>query len=214
MHSDIVVLQALWEIDSEMDDIRTKLESLAEHVRKSVAAVEAIQGELDTHGQRLDENQESLLGVRRKCAKYVRKRDDTRKLIDEGRAPDYFVAQKQFEQCSEIVDELEFEELELMETRDEMELHRRNLEQKKAECLGAAREAAAEQQSQRPPKVERYRSLQPTRKQRREQVPRFLHAIYDGLRDRERLPLVHMVDDICPQCNISAPPQMILEIKS
>ena len=212
MHPDIRALSELWEVDEEMDQIRSDLESLADQIRVEATRLQSLKEELSALESRIEENQKETRTVHRRCQDYIKKRDKTRAMIDEGRAPDFFVAQKQFDQCAAIVDELEFEELELMESREEMELLRRGLEHKLAEQSDVLQSASSAQSTQRPGKVARYRELQPLRVERLGGVQRFLHAAYDSLRERKKIPLVHLVGSNCSQCNIGAPPQMVLEV--
>jgi predicted nucleic acid-binding Zn-ribbon protein len=55
----------------------------------------------------------------RRLHNYAKKRDETRELINTGRAPDFQVAEIQAEKCAAIADEAETALLELMETQDE-----------------------------------------------------------------------------------------------
>ncbi len=212
MHPDIRALSALWAVDEEMDQIRSVLEQLADRIRNEAARQDSLKKEHQAMQERLDQNQKETRAVHRRCQDYIKKRDTARAMIEEGRAPDFFVAQKQLDQCAAIVDELEFEELELMEAREEMEIHQRGLEHKMAEQAAVLQQASAEQRRERPGRVERYRQLQPLRVERRAEVQRFLHSAYDSLREREKVPLVPLDGDICSQCYLGAPPQMVLEV--
>jgi predicted nucleic acid-binding Zn-ribbon protein len=214
MHPEIVALCSLLEVDAEMEQIRSALEELSDAVKKGSTEVGVVEDELKQLLEELAENEQSTRAVRRKCADYTRKRDKTRAMIDEGRAPDFFVAEKQFKQCAEIVDELEFEELELMESREEMEIHQRSLDLRLAERREGYAQAVVNQREQRPPQVARYRELQPLKTERKNRVPRFLHSAYDSLRQQERAPLVRLDGDTCSHCHLGAPPQMVIEIRT
>ena len=214
MHVDLVALEELWQVDREMSEIRAQVEELGSAVRKASEHIRELEQEHTSLLAQRDAVQKQIHETRRKCETYIRKRDTTRKMIDEGRAPDYLVAEKQYRQCAEIVDELEFQELELDEQKDELDLLIRSLEQRQEKGLAQARTASEAQSSQRPGLVERYQHLKPQRVSSRENVARHLLGTYDSLRDRDRIPLVPLVSDRCSHCHIGCPPQMVIEVCS
>jgi predicted nucleic acid-binding Zn-ribbon protein len=119
MHDDTARLIVLWTAEQVVDDLFAERTALDVTIEK--AKVELERAEENVAGiageQVLLRDKEHAFS--RRLHTYAKKRDDTRELIDAGRAPDFLLAEQQFEKCAAIADEAETALLELMEVQDE-----------------------------------------------------------------------------------------------
>ncbi len=115
MHPELEALAALWAEDQALDRLTDELAAL--HAR-----VEACKGELVSaraaHEVLVAERaalKERDHALSRRLDTYVKRRDRTQQQLDAGIVSDFLVAQKQLSECTDIVDEIETDLLELYE---------------------------------------------------------------------------------------------------
>ncbi len=119
MHDDTALLIVLWAAEQVVDELvaeRAALDVVIEKALVELTRAEEIVAGIVAEQVVLKEQEH---GYSRRLHTYAKKRDDTRDLIDTGRAPDFLVAEQQYEKCAAIADEAETALLELMETQDE-----------------------------------------------------------------------------------------------
>jgi predicted nucleic acid-binding Zn-ribbon protein len=120
MHEDTARLIVLWTAEVVVDDLlaeRTALDVVIEKAMAELAQAEETVAGIEAEQVVLKEAEHTYS---RRLHTYARRRDETRELIDTGRAPDFQVAEQQYEKCAAIADEAETNLLELMENQDEI----------------------------------------------------------------------------------------------
>ena len=121
MHEELFVIRDLNRIDGEVSQARATLAEMVAQVRTTTAAITAGKEALAQTEASLAAVRDAERKLNRRMEEYVLRRDRTKTMIDEGRAPDFLSARRQLEQCTAIVDDLEVEVLEHMEQREEIE---------------------------------------------------------------------------------------------
>ena len=212
MNPDLLILRDLLTIDQQMDALKDEAAALAAAVRRlrgQDAALDAESGFLDQQlGQaRLEESELS-----RQHIGYSQKRDRTRALIDQGKAPDFAAAQRQHAQLTELADRLETELLEAMEAREELEGRIEALGERRRETRRDLEAARATEAKQRPRLSDAYNGLKADRRRTAGTAPRHLLQRYDELRRRKVVPVVDVVDGACPGCHLRPPPQVPVDL--
>lgn len=212
LHPDVLAVQRVARLDTRIDEAIATIRALEDGIRVAVERVKAGRAERE----RLDEE---IAAVRaeeevkeQRIASYARKRDRTRDLIDTGRAPDFLVAQRQLQQCSDIVDETELELLELMEQREALEAERGRVQDQLAIDEGRWKAARTRRDAERPPLEAEVRTLRPAREGAWAELPADLHGAYESLRRKEQPVLVTLRDGVCSHCHISARAQTVIEV--
>lgn len=213
MHEHVLIARDLWKLDAAIDAARAALAELGAAERQAAAEVERSEQALArarAELQRLGEEERALY---RRLDDYTRRRDATRAMIDEGRAPDFLAAERQYEQCAEIVDDIETALLEMMESRDEVEgrIARGEIRLKLArQSLAEARARRVEEEPRRRAEIE---ALSVRCADRRALLPDDLREHYDDLRRRRQAPLADIRDGACDACHVTVPAQVQLEVK-
>lgn len=212
MHPDLVAISNLWSADHAVDTLKAEHEALTLAVQRAQAAVTEAEAAAAATEAALAEVRKAERVNQRSLDDYAQKRDTTRRMIDEGTAPDYAAAERQLARCLEIVDQLETTGLELLERVDaldaELRAHReagrrRTTELEDARAALRARDAAlraemAEALARRGPAAEA--------------LPAELRAPYAELRRKKRRVVVNTEEGICVACRAHVGAQRIAEV--
>jgi predicted nucleic acid-binding Zn-ribbon protein len=213
MHEELFVIRDLNRIDIDIKQAQAEIAGMIAAVRASTDAVTAQKVSIAESEAALAAARDAERVLNRRMEEYVIRRDRTKKLIDEGRAPDFLSARRQLEQCSVIVDDLEVEVLEHMEQREDMEARMVNLIEQLArtreeDLAGRSRyaEAApglkaeiAELNTKRPALLER---LNPDHRR-----------VYGDHHRMGRESMTHLVGKVCQACSREAPAQVVMEVE-
>jgi predicted nucleic acid-binding Zn-ribbon protein len=151
--------------------------------------------------------------VMRKLDAYRKRVATTRTMIDTGKAPDYRLAEQQLRNCTEMVDQLETEALELMEQRDEAEQAMEAAERAFVQAREAAEKAVVRERD-RIPEIDRaLEDLDLARPPLQAALAPEHKGPFRILRSRKRFALSHLQDGACSRCNYGAPSQVVNEIE-
>ena len=121
MHADLEALTALWAEDQALTALQNGLSGLE---AKVAACGRELEKARTAHGVLEEERagyKERDHALSRRLDTYVKRRDRTKKQLDAGIVSDFVVAQKQLDECSTIVDEIETDLLELYEEIEDCE---------------------------------------------------------------------------------------------
>ncbi len=203
MHEDTARLIALWTAEQVVDDLLSERAALDEAIEKAeaelVRAEEVVAG-IAAEQEVLKEQEHTHS---RRLHSYARKRDDTRELIDTGRAPDFLVAEQQHEKCAAIADEAETALLEIMETQDETASRKAgavDVRDLKTHRLNACRDA----KSKRLPELEAsLAAAEGERDTALEPVSAYLLGRYSNLRKKSLSCVVPVRDGNCTGCRMA-----------
>lgn len=212
MHQDLLDIRDLYKVDHEMDSLREEARALARAIDDARKEGERLAALLVSERESLEAIKVEERRLNCKLEEYAERRDRTRTLIDEGRAPDFMSAQRQFEQCARIADETESELLEVMEQREAVEERMAALEAEQAATRRSAQEARATQTERRPIIEARFRELEPLREERFKALPGYYQTPYVDLRRRGREVLANIVDGSCSACRIQVSAQVAIEV--
>jgi predicted nucleic acid-binding Zn-ribbon protein len=213
LHPDLVAISNVWQADVRVDTLKAEHERLSADVAQAVLAQKDAIAARDAAKATLDATKAEERANTRELDSYVQKRNATRKMIDEGTAPDYAAAERQLARCRELVDELETKGLDLL---DRLEAGTAGLAaaedaRKKAEI--AEREARQALAARDPGlRVELGAALQ-QREQGWSELPIDYRIPYGELRRRKRIALVNVVDNTCVVCHMRVPPQKVNEVQ-
>ena len=214
MHPDLVLIQALWEIDRSADEAKARARSLKEAVGVAQARIEEVGLDRVAVGEEIKRVEETERGLQRELDRYVIRRDRSAELLKGGSALDYLTVQKQLEQCTAKVDELELSVMECMERSDGLA--------EKAAALQSDEEAATQKHAQeyaRWVKVgteirEELKQLDAQRQAQWADFPRDLHSHYSELRRRNREVVVPIINGSCSACQMTVNAQVPVDLRS
>ena len=212
MQDELMVIRDLNRLDQDNDADQASITGMIDAVKASTAEVVAAKAHLAASQAELAARQEAERALNRKLNDYTKRRDDTRTLIDTGRAPDYQTAQRQLDQLAQITDDLETETLEAIMAREEAESELASAEQRLTD--GRAADTAAREQ---------YHASSPGLKaqiaERLERRPGLLDRLmidrrrhYENLRGREMYAITFIKAGACEDCHQRAPSQAVNEV--
>ena len=212
MHQDLLDIRDLYKVDQEMDALREEARALVKAIDDARKDGDRIGGLLATEREALEAVKTEERRLNRKLEEYSERRDRKRVLIDEGRAPDFLSAQRQYEQCAAIADETESALLEVMEQRETVEERIASLEAELDGARHGAQNARANQSERRPHIEARFHELEPLRAERWKALPSYYQTPYIDLRRRGRTVLANIVDGSCSECRMRVAPQVAIEV--
>ena len=145
--------------------------------------------------------------------RYIVRRDRSAKLLEGGSALDYLTVQRQLEQCTEKVEGLEMEVLEIMELRDELKA--------RLAQIGTDTEAAqgvrgtAHETWVRDGRViaKELGELEPARAAVWADLASEHRSRYTDLRRRNKAVVAMIVSDTCVECHVAIQTQVGLEVR-
>lgn len=211
MHADLVAISNLWQLDRRNDELRAEHEGLANAARFATAALAAAEVLLVTATTEREALTARIRANDRELVDYVEKRDRTRRMINEGTAPDYAAAERQLKQVLEIVDRLETGALELMdqaEAADRALVTCRSAVEEARKANAAAR--AALQARDAPIRAELTELLK-AREPVAALLPHEYRGAYAQLRQKKRVALVNTKENMCQVCQTRIPAQRVVE---
>jgi len=212
VHRELSFIYQLWEHDCSVDSIRARAAALKEQVARLSAQIEE-----HTEAVRLISAEEEQFGenqavTQRELDRYVIRRDRSKELLRGGHSLDFGTVQKQFDQCSERVDELELEVLQLMEDRDRCraEIDAAN---EARECAEEARVAAHQQWvSQGSVLRGDLEQIWPIRQAAASELTREQLLRYEDFRKREMEPLARITGKTCGACHVVVASHLRMEV--
>ena len=213
MHPVLVAISNVWQVDARIDALKAEHEALSADVaRATQARAEAEKALLDARVT-LDAVVKAERASARELDSYAQKRDATRKMINEGTAPDYAAAERQLAQCIKLVDELETTGLDLLEQLDGgraalavAEAARTKAEQQLAEAKAALAGRDGPIRAELGAALKAREVVWP-------ELPSDYHSHYGDLRRRKRPALVNVVDGTCTTCHMHQAPQRVNDVQ-
>lgn len=209
----MMVLQTLWRLDKQRDELLAEAAGLADGVAKAKAAIRESEELIESLEGQLKALSTKEKAHNRRVAQYVKRRDSTARAMEEGRITDFLVAQKQVEDCGAIVDSEEMLLLEIYEQQEalaaEVERAQSGLNLRKTQ-LGTA----LERQTARMPGLESELGvLTSKRDEARPDVRRDVLARYDQLRRRGTSVLAKVENKACGACRVGIPAMRLSEMR-
>lgn len=148
MHPDLQRLARADAIDRERRRVTRARDALQQGHVEARDAVVAAEAGLEDAEQALQQAREEERALNRKLHQYRQRRDSAVRILESG-AGDPDSAQRQLDQCDQILDQTETELLELMERQDTLQAAR----DRAVGTLDAAKQALARLDAETPPRV-------------------------------------------------------------
>jgi predicted nucleic acid-binding Zn-ribbon protein len=202
MHEDALKLYALWRLDVARDAFLQESRALKARIAAEEQALVEAAANQDAAEQALTAARELERELNRKVDSYTKRRDRAQKSIDTGVATDFHAAQRQVEQCAELLDGLETDLLEAMDGKEQAET---TLERSTSvHGLVASRLAAAQKAytDRRPALKVSFDAVTVERDAARGEVWRDQLSRYDGLRKKGWAAFARVRDGNCGGCNV------------
>jgi predicted nucleic acid-binding Zn-ribbon protein len=212
MHQDLVSIIELWRNLHQAEKLQAERVACVEARIKGLEVQAEAKTQAEAARVALDEVRTEERRVMRKLDAYRKRVRTTRTMIDEGKAPDYRLAEQQLRSCVQIVDELETEALELMESRDEAE-QRHEEAQKAYEDAQRSVDTAQSHERERLPAIDaELESLDLARPPLEAALATEHRSPFRTLRARKRSAIAQLKDGACATCRYGAPSQVVNEI--
>ncbi|MEE2751567.1 MAG: C4-type zinc ribbon domain-containing protein [Myxococcota bacterium] len=202
LHADTLKLITLWDAEVIRDQLLLDIASLQQSIDAAEVALAKAQQDIrlveeEQEAKKTEEHTHS-----RRFHTYSKKRDETRELIDTGRAPDYEVAERQYASCAAIADEEETQLLEIMEQLDVISEKLKNTISVSELKEHQRDERKQDQADQLPGLQEQLDAATSVRDAARSDTPKHLMGRYDRLRTKELSCVVPIVSGACSGCRM------------
>ena len=212
MHEELFAIRDLWKVDHAMDlnrQRRAQFERALVRGGEKIAEFKASDAGLAAEDllQLAEERR-----LNRHLEDYTQRRDRTRSMIDEGRAPDFQAAQRQLDQCAAIVDETEDTLLGVLDAREQLAARRAAVQNEVKLAEKAQVELTARRDREAPVLDAEHDALLARRPPLLQAVPVFHHQRYNDLRRRDRDVLALVDGGACSACRIHISPQVAIEV--
>ncbi len=214
MHRELLSIVQLWQHDCEVDQLRDQAAALKERVVQLEQTIKSLAADIE----RVEEQRLAYVAkqseFQRELDRYITRRDRAKELMKGGHSLDFGTVQKQVEQCSEKVDDLELEVLQMMENRDQCV---RQIEEKTAEKTSAeaSRDQANEEWRVRGGEIRvAMERVWPVRQMAANELTRDQRVRYEDFRKRGITPIAPISDDICGECHVVIARHMCMEVVS
>jgi len=213
MHEELVAIIELWDNVHRGDTLQQERADCVD-ARRSTKVDKAAKAEaLEAAREALEAVRSEERRVMRRLDSYRKRVREARHMLDTGTAPDYRLIEQQFRACTEIVDDLETEALELMEQRDDAE----QAAEQATKAFEAAQQAATDavaHERERVPAIDReLEDLDLARPALKKALAPAHRSAFQTLRARRRSAVAQMRNGACRVCNFAAPPQVYNEIQ-
>ena len=202
LHDDTLKLITLWEAEAIRDRLLLDIASLQEAIDTANVALKKSKKDIEAVEKEQEAKKTEEHGHSRRFHTYCKKRDDTRELIDTGRATDYEVAERQYASCAAIADEEETILLEIMEQLDTIAEKLQNAISVSELKEHQRDERKREQESQLPGLQEQLQAATAARDNAREDTPKQHMSRYDRLRVKKLSCVVPIVSGNCGGCRM------------
>jgi len=209
VHSDLVLISGLWQLDHQVDLVRQRAKALK-------AVVGDLDVQLSDNAKAIDETANDLAGniteqggVQRDLDRYIIRRDRAAKLLEGGEVVDFDA-----EQCREYVDRLEGEVLDCMEQREAL-IDAGSALETQGESLKDEKGRAYEQWvvEGRQIRIE-IDEVWPRRQALSAELTSDIRQRYEGFRQREEVPVATLGDVVCLECNVVVHDQVRIEVNN
>lgn len=213
MHPELVAIANVWQADVKVDSLRAEHEGLVAAASSAIEANKAATAVLSEARATLTQLQGKERVNNRELDSYVQKRDATKRMIDEGTAPDYAAAERQLAGCRAKVDELETTGLELLDAIEAAQGAVRAAERAGADAATAERDARQALAARDAAIRSELAVALGARELAWKELPAELRTPYTELRRRKRTVLVNVVEGACSVCHMRVPPQRVVEVQ-
>jgi len=214
VHSELSSILRLWEHDCVVDSVRSQAADLklaVERIDQSIAANSEETEALKIEQAKFAEQQAT---TQRELDRYIIRRDRSKELLKGGHSLDFGTVQKQLEQCSEKVDDLELALLQIMEDRD---LCTSTIQEKEVEreTLRVEREVAHARWVAVGTKLRsQLQEVWPVRQAAAAELTREQLVRYEDFRKRSTVPVARITGKTCAGCHVIVASHLKLEVGS
>jgi len=208
------VLWQLNQMDVTIDSLRQKCNELVAVVRELTTLIGTVKESIEAAESRVEELRGEEKNFSRRLSKYIKRRDDTKVLLDEGRVSDYIAASRQYEQCAAIVIEIEEDLLNCMERLEEAVAYSA-AETRRLEATRVADKSARDNYHNQVPGLKS--KIDQLLVSRRPLLERLLpedSRRYENVRSQKGTAVAALSEDSCGSCHVTVPLQVCSNIRS
>lgn len=210
--SDLDQVTALGAIDAVLDDLDKQLAKQRARVPAADAAIEVIQGQIDVAKAALKAVKTEERATARAVERYEKRRAQAQRALDSGMG-DPAAADRQVQQCSAIIDDLEGTQLEQMEA---VEQAAATVATAEADLVQATADRAVDAE-QAPPIIEDLSARRAVKQAERDALEPQIHAEirnrYAILRAKKKTAVSLMQDSTCIPCRRTVPMQDASDVR-
>ena len=214
MHRELSSILQLWQHDCSVDSIRARGSELKATVESLGTEIEQLNEAATLIGKSEKELATEQASAQRELDRYVVRRDRSKELLRGGHSLDFGTVQKQYDQCSEKVDELELKILQFMEDRESC---KQNIE----ETVNARQQAEASRKQAHEQWVREggelrseLEKLWPLRQHAAAELTREQQVRYEDFRKRDVSPVAIITDKTCGSCHVVVANHLRMEVSN
>jgi len=213
VHSDMVIICALWDVDHATDMARERLRGLKQAVDDAVAEEARIASEQARVSKAIAEGTAHEQSLDGQLTRYVKRRDKAAKLMEGGSALDYLAVERQHIQCGEKVDQLELAVLDCMEVQEALESEAQALSTSAAAARAHAESVQAEWVREGRLIGSEFKRLDAERASMWADFPGDLRRHYKDMRRRKSSVVTEIIDGNCSGCSMTVNAQVMIETR-
>lgn len=209
--TDIERITRLALADQELDHLDKELAHLRARISSATVSRDEAKASLAAAQRQLTACKDAERATAREVEQYEKRRATATRALENGLG-DPEAAERQVDQCTQIIDDLENRELEEMEAIEEALVA---LDAAEAVLAGAERFLESEQAAA-PPEIEAQEAVRTTAQAERDaawaDVPRDLQRRYALVRKKKRFAAVELRDGYCVACRVKVPLQEVSDV--
>lgn len=205
MHEDSLKVQALWTKEQVRDGLLAEWGRLNAEVKRLKDEQQAKADEVAALEQQIADLRERERDANRRSERYTSRRAKAQKAIDTGTATDFGLAQEQVRKCTELLDEVETELLELYDALETTETSLGSVQKvhaQKGQLLG---QAEAARDARKPSLKTEFDAITAERDAARVGIWRDHLSRYDRLRSKKMSVMMPLADKACGGCMVGIP---------
>ena len=212
MHRELSSILQLWQHDCSVDSIRARgaelkgnierLDREIEQLLEAAVLIEKAEGELALE----------QASVQRELDRYVVRRDRAKELLRGGHSLDFGTVQKQYDQCSQKVDELEMTVLQFMEDRDTCAQQTEENTSARIQSEADRRQAQEQWLNEGSELRAELEKLWPIRQHAAAELTREQRVRYEDFRNRQVSPVAFIADKTCGACHVVVANHLRMEV--
>ena len=214
MHRELSSILQLWQHDCSVDSIRARgaeLKKVVERLADEIAQLTQDTASIVAAEEKLAAEQSA---VQRELDRYVVRRDRSKELVRGGHSLDFGTVQKQYQQCSDKVDELEMCVLQFMEEREGCKKQIEESTQKRLQAE-SEKERAHEQWVKEGGELRsELEKLWPARQNAATELTREQLVRYEDFRKRDCAPVAIITGKTCGLCHVVVASHLRMEVSS
>ena len=205
MHEDSLKVQALWKKEQVRDQLLAEWSRLNAAVKRLKDEQQAKADESATLEGQIADLRERERDANRRIERYTSRRAKAQKAIDTGTATDFGLAQEQVRKCTELLDEVETDLLELYEELESADAALSGVRKVHAQKGQLLAESEATRDARKPSLKTEFDAITSERDAARVGIWRDHLSRYDRLRAKKMAVMMPLAEKACGGCMVGIP---------